>query len=62
MNAARNLIRYLAVDENGPNLHGVSVRVLRRKLRKMGIFPAKTKKALTAERSKPYISRWVVSY
>ena len=28
----------------------------------MVIFPAKTKKVLTAEMSKPYISRWAVSY
>ena len=28
----------------------------------MGLFAAKTKKVLTAERSKPYISRWRVIY
>ena len=57
VNTARNLLRYLTVDGDGPKLPGVSVRVFRRKLRQMGIFFSKAKKVLTAERSKPYISR-----
>ena len=61
-NTARNLTRYLTVGENGPKPPGVSVRVSRRKCRQMGFRCAKTKKVLTAERSKPYISRWMVRY
>ena len=38
VNTARNLIRYLTVDADGPKLHGVSVRVFRRKLQQMGFF------------------------
>ena len=62
VNTARNLLRYLTVAENGPKPPGVSVRVSRRKLRPMSLFPAKTKKVLTSERSKPYVGRWVVRY
>ena len=62
VNTARNFPRYLPVGENWPKLRGVSVRVFRRKLRLMELFFEKTKKALTAERSNPYISRRVVSY
>ena len=38
VNTARNLLRYLTVDGDGPKLPGVSVRVFRRKLRQMGLF------------------------
>ena len=62
VNTAKNLLRYLTVDANGPRLPGVSVRVFRRKLRQMGLFFGKTKKVLAAEMSKPYIRRWRVSY
>ena len=62
MNTARNLLRYLTVEETGPKLPGVSVRVFRRKLRQIGPFFAKTRQVLTAERPKPYSSRWRVSY
>ena len=58
MDTSRNLIRYITVDSDGPKLPGVSVRVFRRKLRQMGLFFAKTKKVLAAERSNQYISRW----
>ena len=37
-NTARNLLRYLTVDVDGPKLPGVSVRVSRRKLRQMFFF------------------------
>ena len=62
VNTARNMLRCLTVEENGPNLPVVSVRVFRRKLRQIGLFSAKTKKVLTAERQKPYITRRGVSY
>ena len=39
-NTSRNFHRYRTVEENGPYLHGVSVRLFRGKLRKMGISPA----------------------
>ena len=55
MNTVSNLQRYLTVDYNGPQLTGAPVRVFRRKLRQTGRFLAKTKKALKAERPKPYI-------
>ena len=38
VNAARNLLRYLTIDGDGPKLPGVPYRVSRRKLRQMGLF------------------------
>ena len=38
VNTSRNLPRYLSVDESGPNIPGVSVRVFRGKIRRMGLF------------------------
>ena len=62
MNKARNLMRYLTVCDNGPHLPGAPLRVFRMNLWKMGMFCAKTKKLLKAERSKPYIRRRMLSY
>ena len=61
VNKARNLMRYLTVGADGARLRGPRTR-FPEEARQDGAVLRQGEKVLAAERSKPYIRRWWVSY